>query len=116
MDPSSRSGPLDMPGATSQDVYNANTFARPMEGQTSRELHGAHAGKRKKERNGLEGVGATNSDETVEAKVRQIGADLPEGVERGMKGKSGRAEGGYNEPGADRSWPEPAERVADERR
>ena len=96
-----------MPGATSADVYNASTFSRPMEGQTSRELHGAHAGKRKKERSGLEGVGATRSDETVEARVRALGADLPEGVYRGIRGKG---------PGATEAIPASAEEVASEHR
>ncbi|KAJ4290065.1 hypothetical protein N0V88_006569 [Collariella sp. IMI 366227] len=81
-------GPLDMPGATSRDVYNASTFARPMEGQTHRELHGPHAGKHKKERSGLEGVGATVSEETVE------GGGLAEGVEKGLgEGNQSRGEG-----------------------
>ncbi|KAL2024248.1 hypothetical protein VTK56DRAFT_9404 [Thermocarpiscus australiensis] len=117
VDPSSRTEALDMPGATSKDVYNASTFARPMEGQTGREVHGqlpgkkgedrAHAGKRKKERSGLEGVGATltTSDETVEGRVRALGADLPEGVERGIKGKG---------PGAEETIPASAAEVAAE--
>ncbi|KAH6617401.1 hypothetical protein F5144DRAFT_551862 [Chaetomium tenue] len=86
--PAGRTGALDMPGATSRDIHSASTFARPMEGQTGRELHGAHGvGKRKKERSGLEGVGATDSrsEETVEGRARALGADLPEGVERGVK-------------------------------
>ncbi|GAB1311495.1 hypothetical protein MFIFM68171_01705 [Madurella fahalii] len=120
MDPSSRTSALSMPGATSQDVHNQNTFARPMEGQVSRELHNqipgkkgddrAHAtGHRKKERSGLEGVGATatTSDETVEGRARALGADLPEGVERGIKGKG---------PGAEETIPASATEVASEKR
>ncbi|KAL2160971.1 hypothetical protein VTH06DRAFT_8683 [Thermothelomyces fergusii] len=103
-----RTGALDMPGATSGDVHAASAFARPMEGQTSREAHGAHGvGKRKGERSGLEGVGATASDETVEGRARALGADLPEGVERGIRGKG---------PGAEESIPASAAEVAAEKR
>lgn len=107
-----------MPGATSKDVYDESTFSRPMEGQTGRELHGqmpgkkgedrAHAGKRKKERSGLEGVGATatTSTETVEGKVRALGGDLPEGVGPGVRGKG---------PEASERLPASAEEVAAEK-
>lgn len=104
---SGRTGALEMPGATSGEVHNASTFARPMEGQTLREQHGAHAGKNKKERSGLEGVGATPStDETVEGRARALGADLPEGVERGIRGER---------PGAEGMNPASAAEVASER-
>jgi hypothetical protein len=101
----------DMPGATSGEVYNASTFSRPMQGQTSREERGAHAGANKKERSGFEGVGvtATTSDETVEGRARALGADLPEGVERGMKGNA-RA------PAVEESKPATAGEVASEKR
>jgi hypothetical protein len=91
-----------MPGATSGDVHSQSTFARPMEGQTA-------TSHRKKERSGLEGVGSTasTSDETVEGKVRAIGADLPEGVERGIRGKG---------PGAEETIPASAAEVAAEKR
>ncbi|KAK4153436.1 hypothetical protein C8A00DRAFT_43619 [Chaetomidium leptoderma] len=106
-----RTEALDMPGATSGDVHKASTFARPMEGQNQRELHGAHGvGKRKGERSGLEGVGATTattSDETVEGRTRALGADLPEGVERGIRGKG---------PGAEETNPASAAEVASEKR
>jgi hypothetical protein len=100
-----------MPGATSGEVYNASTFSRPMQGQTSREERGAHAGANKKERSGFEGVGvtATTSDETVEGRARALGADLPEGVERGMKGNA-RA------PAVEESKPATAGEVASEKR
>jgi hypothetical protein len=66
-----------MPGATSGDVHNATDalHGRPMQGMEGREAHGMHAGKRKKEHSGLEGVGATNSRETVEGKVHDLRAD-----------------------------------------
>lgn len=59
-------------GATSQEVHNASEIGRPAQGQTSQELHG---GKREKERSGLEGVGASATDESVEAKAKGQGAD-----------------------------------------
>ncbi|KAL2175490.1 uncharacterized protein P884DRAFT_55963 [Thermothelomyces heterothallicus CBS 202.75] len=105
-----RTGALDMPGATSGEVHSASTFARPMEGENSREAHGAHGvGKRKGERSGLEGVGATasTSEETVEGRISALGADLPEGVERGIRGKG---------PGAEKSIPASAAEVASEKR
>ncbi|KAI1260370.1 hypothetical protein F5Y18DRAFT_256332 [Xylariaceae sp. FL1019] len=67
-------------GASSADVYQG--YGKPMQGQTNRELHGEHLGKRKKERSGLEGTGASAGVDTVRAK----GADLPEGVHRGVRG------------------------------
>lgn len=75
MDPSLRTGALDMPGSTSQGIYKDSLYSRPMQGQMSREMKGAHAGKRKGERSGLEGVGASTSDNTIEGKVRRVGAD-----------------------------------------
>jgi hypothetical protein len=92
---------LDMPGATSKDVHNSIDFehGRPMIGQTSRELHGYHAGKRKKERSGLEGVGAS-TNESVFDQVRDHVADK-ENVEKGQRGKSGAREGGLAAPGAE---------------
>ncbi|KAK1750313.1 hypothetical protein QBC47DRAFT_124316 [Echria macrotheca] len=113
MDPSTRTGALDMPGATSKDVYDETTWGKPLQGQTQRELHGMHPGKRKKERSGLEGVGASTKDNTVEGHVREIGADLPEGIERGMKTRAQMAEGAYD---AQNRIPASAEEVAAERR
>jgi len=76
MDPSLRTGALDMPGSTSKDIYKDSLYSRLMEGQTSREMEGAYAGhKRKKERSGLEGVGASTLENTVEGKVHQVRAD-----------------------------------------
>ena len=114
MDESSRTGALDMPGATSQSVYNDSPLGRPMQGQTSREMHGAHGvGKRKAERSGLEGVGATRSDDTVEGRARIAGNDLPEGVERGVRNRMEKDDGGYE---AQQRVPTNAEEVAAERR
>lgn len=103
--------PVEQPGWTSGDVHNAHGFeeGRPMEGQTSREQRGAHPGKRKKERSGLEGVGATGPEQpTVEGKVRQGAFDEDEAA-RGARGKSGREEGGLNWPGAEEREPARAE-------
>ncbi|KAK3397538.1 hypothetical protein B0T20DRAFT_354407 [Sordaria brevicollis] len=117
VDPSSRTGALDaFPGSTSQSVHNQTEYGRPMQGQTSNELHGMKVRHRKKERSGLEGVGATDKHaETVENKVRQQVADKPEGIERGIRGiKDNTGEGGYNALGAEHSQPETAQRVATE--
>ncbi|KAK1780635.1 hypothetical protein QBC45DRAFT_99494 [Copromyces sp. CBS 386.78] len=117
VDPSSRTGPLDaFPGSTSQSVHNQTQYGKPMQGQTSRELHGMKAGKRKAERSGLEGVGATDKHaETVDSKVRALVADKPEVIERGMRGVTDHTgEGGYNALGAEHSQPETAQRVATE--
>ncbi|OIW22742.1 hypothetical protein CONLIGDRAFT_147954 [Coniochaeta ligniaria NRRL 30616] len=107
-------GPVDYPGATSQDVYNATGVqeGRPLQGQTGRELHGAHPGKRKKERSGLEGVGATGRDEpTVERKVREGAFDKEEAA-KGQRGKSGAAEGGMAWEGVEAAQPYRAEHVS----
>lgn len=104
-------GPVDFPGATSGDVHEAHGAmeGRPLQGQTSRELHGAHAGKRKKERSGLEGVGATGKEQpTVEGKVRK-GAFDEEEAARGQRGKSGAGEGGLAWEGAEERVPTSAE-------
>jgi len=106
MDPSMRSGALDMPGATSKSVYDKSTFSRPMEGQTSREVRSNRAG-----RHGLEGVGASTPDETIEGVVRAKGADLPEGIGRGVKAKMEKSEGGYE---AQQRIPASADEVASE--
>lgn len=93
-----------MPGATSQEIYADSAFARPMQGQTTTD-------DQVKKRGGLEGVGVTDtrSDDTVEGRARGLGADLPEGVERGMRGKE-------QGPGAEELKPVPAEEVAAKRR
>jgi len=104
MDPSLRTSATDtLRGASSADVYNDSAFARPMGGQTSRELRS-----NRNEKRGLEGRGATatTSDETVEGRARALGADLPEGVERGIRGKG---------PGAEDRQPASATEIASEK-
>ncbi|OTA99605.1 hypothetical protein M426DRAFT_27354 [Hypoxylon sp. CI-4A] len=95
-------------GATSQDV-NAG-LGKPIQGQTSAELHGDlhgdHTSRRKKEHAGLEGTGASVGDS-----VRQKGADLPEGVEKGTRGK-----GSADYPSATEQIPASAEELAAERK
>ncbi|RFU25819.1 hypothetical protein B7463_g10525, partial [Scytalidium lignicola] len=49
-----------IPGATSADVVN--NFNRPIQGQTSKQLHGSGANKGKKEHEGLIGRGGTSRD------------------------------------------------------
>ncbi|KAK0656205.1 hypothetical protein B0T16DRAFT_318336 [Cercophora newfieldiana] len=107
MDPSLRTGALDIPGATSQSVYDTSPFSRPMQGESSSEMRSNITG-----RSGLEGVGASTSDRTVEGMVRQKGADLPEGIERGVRSKVEKSEGGYE---AQQRTPASAGEVASER-
>ncbi|KAI1765662.1 hypothetical protein GGR53DRAFT_254093 [Hypoxylon sp. FL1150] len=89
-------------GATSQTVHTG--YGKPMQGMTGRELHGMHPGKRKKERSGLEGVGAS-----LRRPVREKGADLPEGA---VKGKNVKGSAEY--PSASERVPASAEEVAAE--
>ncbi|KAI1398377.1 hypothetical protein F4819DRAFT_35730 [Hypoxylon fuscum] len=93
-------------GATSQSVHTG--LGKPVQGQTSAELHGdLHGDHRgKKERSGLEGNGASVGDS-----VRQKGADLPEGVEKGTNVK-----GSSDYPSASERIPVSAEEVAAERK
>ncbi|KAK4454699.1 hypothetical protein QBC34DRAFT_139425 [Podospora aff. communis PSN243] len=88
MDPSLRTGGLDIPGATSQSVYNQSAYARPMEGQTSSELRDNRTG-----RHGLERVGASTEPMVAEDTVRRKGQDIPSELERAVKAKM--AEGEY---------------------
>ncbi|KAE9379296.1 hypothetical protein N431DRAFT_478347 [Stipitochalara longipes BDJ] len=87
-------------GATSADVHTG--YGHPGGGQTSQELHG----RRKKERTGLSGVGADQSDP-----VRERGLDID--VEKGSRGKSGNDR--KDILGAEEKIPEGAETVAAER-
>ncbi|KAI0894211.1 hypothetical protein F4806DRAFT_497993 [Annulohypoxylon nitens] len=79
-------------------------------GTTSQALHGDlygdHIGRRKKERAGLEGTGAIVGDS-----LRQIGGDLPKGVDESMGGK-----GSAQYPSASERIPASAEEVAAERK
>jgi hypothetical protein len=85
-------------GSTSADVHKG--LGHPGSGQTSQELHGTH----KKERSGLEGVGASAVDPQHE-----MHADRP--YPTGVRGK-------FTEdyPGAEDRIPASAEEVASERR
>ncbi|KAK7917580.1 hypothetical protein PG985_011188 [Apiospora marii] len=93
-------------GATSQDVYQG--YGKPMQGQENVELRhdGGHTSKHVG--SGLAGVGAPNAGRDV---VRERGADLPEGVTKGSRGKATDA---Y--PSAEERVPESAETVGSERR
>ncbi|KAM0234620.1 hypothetical protein ACHAP5_010014 [Fusarium lateritium] len=92
---------LTMPGSTSKDIYNAtdSQHGRPLIGQENREARGVHPRKRKKERSGLEGVGASTSDSVFD-KVRDQVADKPD-VEKGQRGYTGEQEGGLAADGAE---------------
>jgi hypothetical protein len=82
-----------------------------MEGQTSRESRGAHAGKNKHEQTGLEGVGATSKEQdTVEGRVRDGAFDKDEAA-KGTRGKSGEEEGGYAAEGAEGAQPTRADQA-----
>ncbi|KAK8070516.1 hypothetical protein PG997_010719 [Apiospora hydei] len=93
-------------GATSQDVYQG--YGKPMQGQENVELRhdGQHTSKHVG--SGLAGVGAADAGYDS---VRAKGADLPEGVTKGSRGKATDA---Y--PTAEERLPESAETVASERR
>lgn len=105
---------LDMPGATSKDLNTG--MGKPMQGMEGRELNHQLRGRkhedgrmhprgRVKEGTGLVGVGG----EPPKDPIRSRGLDLPEGIERGMKGKDKP-----DWPGAEERVPESAERVATE--
>ena len=100
--------PPELPGATSKDVHTG--LGLPLQGQEGREVNPQLPGKkstgershprgRKKEGTGLVGVGA----EPKKDPVREKGWDLPEGIERGSRGKH-TAEW----PGAEERVPETA--------
>ncbi|KAI8631607.1 hypothetical protein F5Y19DRAFT_399799 [Xylariaceae sp. FL1651] len=93
-------------GATSQDLNQG--LGKPIQGQLHREAEGAHAGvHRKKERTGLVGTGGSVGVDSV----REKGADLPEGVHKGMRGK---ASDDY--PPAEERVPTSAEELAADRK
>lgn len=88
-----------IPGATSGDVHQG--MGHPGSGMTSSEMHG---GKGKKERSGLEGVGASLTDPARERRF-----DV--GVEPGERGKTNPE----NMVGAEERLPTSAEEVGTER-
>ncbi|KAI0521692.1 hypothetical protein F5B22DRAFT_547421 [Xylaria bambusicola] len=92
-------------GATSADVYRG--MGKPIQGQERREIEKPHGGHRKKERSGVAGRGGEEGVDFVRVK----GADLPEGVYKGMRGK---ASSEY--PAAEERVPAGAEEVAAERK
>jgi len=115
-DLSGRKEALDMPGATSKDVHTG--LGLPLQGMESREVNPqlpgkkstderAHTRKRKKEHTGLTGVGV----EPTRDPVRKMGWDLPDGVEKGAKGKHAA-----DWPGAEERMPATADEVAAERK
>ncbi|KAK6208515.1 hypothetical protein QIS74_12033 [Colletotrichum tabaci] len=94
----------DFPGVTSADVHTG--LGKPVQGQTSAELHGANLGRRDRESAGLEGVGASGKDNFRERR-------LDVGVEPDSRGKTKNAS---DIPGAEERLPASAEEVASERR
>ncbi|KAI1363155.1 hypothetical protein F5Y08DRAFT_253026 [Xylaria arbuscula] len=92
-------------GATSADVYTG--LGKPIQGQERREIEKPSGGHRKKERSGVAGVGGSEGIDSV----RQKGADLPEGVYKGMRGK-----GTDEYPAAEDRVPTGAEEIAAERK
>ncbi|KAL7948047.1 hypothetical protein V8C42DRAFT_273030 [Trichoderma barbatum] len=116
MDPESRTDPLDFPGATSKDV--SNSLGRPMQGLEGREVASQlpgkkHTGTRMHPHGHKEagaGLGAIEANVNKTDAVREHGWDLPEGVEKGAKGK-----GSEDWPGAEDREPVKADEVASER-
>jgi hypothetical protein len=106
---------LGMPGATSKDVHMG--LGLPLQGMESRDVNPqlpgkkstdgrAHVRKGKKEESGLAGVGVEPTRDPVKA----MGWDLPEGVEKGGRGKHTT-----DRPGAEERMPATADEVAAER-
>ncbi|KAK2053048.1 hypothetical protein LY76DRAFT_525442 [Colletotrichum caudatum] len=91
--------PNDFAGATSADVHTG--LGKPMQGQTSNEVRGAHPRHRKKESAGLEGVGATGEDPI---KKRHLDEDFDAAARRNIS----------EVPGAEERYPVTAEQVASE--
>ncbi|KAH0531450.1 hypothetical protein TsFJ059_000279 [Trichoderma semiorbis] len=116
IDPSGRSDPLDFPGATSKDV--SNSYGRPMQGLEGREVASQlpgkkHTGTREHPHGHKEagaGLGAIAANVNKTDPVREHGWDLPEGVEKGTRGKVGESL-----TGAEGVEPVKADQVASER-
>ncbi|KAI1330004.1 hypothetical protein F5Y16DRAFT_364673 [Xylariaceae sp. FL0255] len=87
-------------GSTSEELYKG--MGKPLQGQENRELKGAHLRKRKKEREGLAGVGAGDVE------IHGAHAERMEGAHQRS------TEGG--EGGAEDQIPVSAEEVASERK
>ncbi|KAF9871960.1 hypothetical protein CkaCkLH20_10592 [Colletotrichum karsti] len=104
VDPSSRTAATDFPGATSADVHTG--LGKPVQGQTSAEMHGSNVGRRNKESAGLEGVGASGKDNFRDRR-------LDVGVAPGARGDGGNPE---NITPAENLPPTSAEELASERR
>ncbi|KAK4231007.1 hypothetical protein QBC38DRAFT_277300 [Podospora fimiseda] len=83
MDPSSRTSPLDMPGATSKSVYNEAPIGRPVEGQ-------GDIDRRRAERGGLDGVSRNpgKMDFSADSREKGLRANLSEGTDFRSKGIS----------------------------
>ncbi|KXH61824.1 hypothetical protein CSAL01_12786 [Colletotrichum salicis] len=94
----------DFPGATSGDVHTG--LGKPMQGQTSAELHGTNLGRRDKESAGLEGVGTSSKHNFRE---RRLDVDL----EPNSRGKTKDAS---DTLGAEERLPVSAGEVASQRR
>lgn len=101
MDQSSKTSPLDMPGATSKDVYNESPIGRPVKGQ-------GDIDRRRAELGGLEGLGhhPRSMEKRVGESVGESRTDLPQGVGGNVRSKGIPAE---------ERLPESAERVAAEK-
>ncbi|KAK4170534.1 hypothetical protein QBC43DRAFT_197465 [Cladorrhinum sp. PSN259] len=83
MDPSSKTSPLDMPGATSKSVYNDSPIGRPVEGQGDMD-------RRRPEKGPLEGVNRNPAkmDFLGDSKERGLRTDSSEGTDFRSKGIS----------------------------
>ncbi|KAI3317386.1 hypothetical protein HD806DRAFT_527159 [Xylariaceae sp. AK1471] len=90
-------------GVTSRDVDRGD--GKPIQRQEPREIRKLHQGHHKKDRSGVAGRGASAGVDIV----REKGADLPEGVYKGMRGK---ASDEY--PAAEDRLPASAEEIASE--
>ncbi|KAF7533225.1 hypothetical protein G7054_g7254 [Neopestalotiopsis clavispora] len=91
-------------GATSETLNKG--LGKPVRGQEDLDMKAGHSRSGGRKSGGLAGVGASAGIDSARLK----GADLGEGIHKGMKGKG---TGDY--PGATERFPESAEQVASER-